>query len=147
MSETREVSELATALVGLSHHVLHLFAEVGRTYKLSQQQVELICAVIVPGKARMSELGRILHLEKSNLSNLVDRMEQRGLAQRTRDPDDRRATLVELTEEGTRLGMLTYGEVTARLSRLTDRLSHEDQTHLTEVVQQLMPEDEERAPA
>lgn len=95
----------------------------------------------------MSELGRSLHLEKSNLSNLVERMEQRGLAQRTRDPDDRRATLVELTVEGTRLGMLTYDEVTARLSRPTDRLSEEDQTHLTEVVQQLVPEDEERAPA
>ncbi len=146
MGETREVSELATALVGLSHHVLHLFAEVGRNYKLSQQQVELICAVIVPGKARMSDLGRTLHLEKSNLSNLLDRMEQRGLAQRTRDPDDRRATLVELTEEGTRLGMLTYGEVTARLSRLTERLSEEDRTHLTEVVHQLMPENGESPP-
>jgi DNA-binding MarR family transcriptional regulator len=147
MNETPEVSELATALVNLSHHVLHLFAEVGRTYKLSQQQVELICAVIVPGKAGMSELGRLLHLEKSNLSNLVDRMEQRGLALRTRDPDDRRATLVELTEEGTRLGMQTYGEVTARLSRLIDRLSVADRQHLTAVVQQLMTEDNQTTPA
>jgi DNA-binding MarR family transcriptional regulator len=119
----------------------------GRTYKLSQQQVELICAVIVPGKAGMSELGRLLHLEKSNLSNLVDRMEQRGLALRTRDPDDRRATLVELTEEGTRLGMQTYSEVTARLSRLIDRLSVADRQHLTAVVQQLMTEDNQTTPA
>jgi DNA-binding MarR family transcriptional regulator len=59
-----------------------------------------------------------LDLEKSNLSNLVDRAEQRGLVVRTRDPDDRRATWVELTSEGTRLAMQTHAEVTVRLNRL-----------------------------
>jgi DNA-binding MarR family transcriptional regulator len=130
---------LATALVALSHHVLHLFAEVGRTHKLSQQQVELICAVIVRGKVGMTDLGRLMHLEKSNLSNLVDRLEQRGLVSRTRDPDDRRITWVELTGEGTKLAMLTHAEVTAKLDELTGSLPRKDQEHLTAVVQQLLP--------
>jgi DNA-binding MarR family transcriptional regulator len=138
MNETPEDLGLATALVGLSHHVLHLFADVGRTYKLSQQQVELICAVIVRGKVGMTELGRSLHLEKSNLSNLVDRAEQRGLAMRTRDPDDRRVTWVELTSEGTRLAMQTHGDVTARLNQLVNHLPLKDQRQLTAVVEQMM---------
>lgn len=138
MDETPEDVGLAAALVGLSHHVLHLFAEVGRTYKLSQQQVEMICAVIVRGRVRMTDLGRILHLAKSNLSNLVDRAEQRGLAMRSRDPDDRRITWVELTEEGSSLAMRTHSEVTARLGRLVNQLPTKDQRHLTEVVEQLM---------
>jgi DNA-binding MarR family transcriptional regulator len=57
-------------------------AEVGRTHKLSEQQVEMIRAVIVRDKVRMTEPSRLLHLEKSNLSNLVDRAEQRGLPPR-----------------------------------------------------------------
>jgi DNA-binding MarR family transcriptional regulator len=134
-----ELMNLAAALVALSHHVLHLFAEVGRTYKLSQQQVELICAVIVRGKVGMTDLSRLMHLEKSNLSNLVDRLEQRGLVSRTRDPDDRRITWVELTSEGTKLAIQTHAEVTAKLDELTGSLPREDQERLTAVVQQLLP--------
>lgn len=129
---------LAEALVGLSHHVLHLFADAGREHNLSQQQVELICAVLVRGKIGMTELGRKLHVEKSNLSNLADRLEQRGLARRTRDPDDRRATQIELTPEGVELAMRSYENVTRRTSQLLGRLSRDDQEHLAEVVQQLV---------
>jgi DNA-binding MarR family transcriptional regulator len=138
MNQPPEDTALTTALMSLSHHVLHLFAEVGRTHKLSQQQVEMICAVIVRDNVRMTELGRLLYLEKSNLSNLVDRAEQRGLVVRTRDPDDRRVTWVELTSEGTRLALQTHAEVTARLHRLINHLPPEDQKHLTAVIEQLL---------
>jgi DNA-binding MarR family transcriptional regulator len=141
MTETPEDVGLAAALVSLSHHVLHLFADVGRTYELTQQQAELVCAVIVRGKVGMTELGKLLHMEKSSLSNLVDRAEQRGLATRTRDSDDRRVTWVELTSEGTRLAMQTHGDVTARLNRLVNQLSLKDQRHLTAVVKQIMAEE------
>jgi DNA-binding MarR family transcriptional regulator len=133
-----ETTGLAAALVGLSHHVLQLFAEVGRQNRLSQQQVELICAVIVREKVGMSELGRVLHLEKSNLSNLVDRAEQRGLVARTRDPDDRRITWVQLTDEGTALAMKTHAEVTARMSELVEKVAPKDQKRLTAVIQELL---------
>lgn len=137
-SKTPQETSLTTALMALSHHVLHLFAEVGRTHRLSQQQVEMICAVIVRDRVRMTELGRLLYLEKSNLSNLVDRAEQRGLVVRIRDPDDRRATWVELTSEGTQLALQVHAEVTARLHRLINHLPLEDQQHLTAVVEQLL---------
>ena len=141
MTETSEDVGLATALVGLSHHVLHLFADAGRSYDLTQQQVELICAIIVRGKVGMTELGRQLHMEKSSLSNLVDRAEQRGLVTRSRDSDDRRVTWVELTSEGTRLAMRTHGDVTARLNKLVEGLSRKDQRHLTSVVEQVMTDE------
>jgi DNA-binding MarR family transcriptional regulator len=137
MTETSEDLGLATALVSLSHQVLHLFTDVGRTYDLTQQQTELICAVIVRGRVGMTELGRLMHVEKSSLSNLMDRVEQRGLATRTRDADDRRATWVELTSEGTRLAMQTHSDVTARLHELVNQVSVKDRRHLTEVVQQI----------
>lgn len=137
-SKTPQDTRLTTALMALSHHVLHLFAEVGRTHRLSQQQVEMICAVIARDRVRMADLGRLLYLEKSNLSNLVDRAEQRGLVVRTRDPHDRRATWVELTSEGTSLAIQTHTEVTARLHRLINHLPPQDQQHLTAVVEHLL---------
>lgn len=139
--KTSEGTRLTTALMVLSHHVLHLFAEVGRTHRLSQQQVEMICAVIARDRVRMSELGRLLYLEKSNLSNLVDRAERRGLVVRTRDPNDRRATWVELTPEGSSLALQTNAEVTARLHRLINHLPPADQKHLTTVIEHLLTRD------
>ena len=109
---------LAEALVDLAHDVLHLFAEAGREHRLSQQQVELICTVIGRDSVGMSELGELLRLEKSNLSNLVDRLEQRGLVVRHRDPHDRRATLVSLTDEGRSVAVETYESATGSVRSL-----------------------------
>ncbi|WP_261554519.1 MarR family winged helix-turn-helix transcriptional regulator [Frankia tisae] len=133
-----EDAGLAEALVELSHHVLHVFADAGRDHRLSQQQVELVCAVVVRESVSMTELGRLLHVEKSNLSNLVDRLEQRALVTRTRDPDDRRAIQVSLTDEGTAVAMKTYYDVTARVRRLLERLPQDDQRNLAAVVRRIV---------
>jgi DNA-binding MarR family transcriptional regulator len=140
MSDTLQDVRLAEALVALSHHVSHLFTEVGRNHRLSQQQVRLLCAVVRNERVCMGELGRQTQLEKSNLSNLVDRLEQRGLAVRTRDTDDRRLTWVALTEEGTALAHLTHAEVTARVNELVAKLSGADQGLLADVVHRLVAE-------
>jgi DNA-binding MarR family transcriptional regulator len=129
---------LAAALVTLSHHVVHLFTEVGRTHKLSQQQVRLLCAIITCPNVGMSELGRQTQLEKSNLSNLVDRLEQRGLVVRIRDPGDRRVTYVELTGEGHDLAIRSHAEVIARVNELTARLPAAERELLTDAVGRMM---------
>lgn len=131
MSDTLEDERLAGALVALSHQVVHLFTEVGRTVRLSQQQVRLLCAINASGNVGMSELGRQTQLEKSNLSNLVDRLEQRGLVVRKRDPNDRRVTYVELTEEGTELAVRSHTEVVTRVNKMTGKLLPEDRARLT----------------
>lgn len=138
MSDTLEGERLAGALVALSHHVVHLFTEVGRTVRLSQQQVRLLCAINACGNVGMSELGRQTQLEKSNLSNLVDRLEQRGLAVRKRDPNDRRVTYVELTEEGTDLAVRSHTEVVARVNKMAGKLLPEDQARLAAAVDRMM---------
>lgn len=129
MDAGTEADELAAGLIDAAHRVLHLFADAGRARRLSQQQVELICAVIVRGSAGMSDLGQILHVEKSGLSNLVDRLEQRGLVARYRDPHDRRATRVTLTDEGRTAGTAIYNDVVNHVRGLVARVP-EDQRRL-----------------
>ncbi|NUR84783.1 MAG: MarR family transcriptional regulator [Nonomuraea sp.] len=139
MTETQiDNRRLATALVALSHDVLHAFNDAGRGHELTAQQTELICAVIVRERVRMSDLGKLLHLEKSALSGLVDRAEQRGLIRRVRDPKDRRVTWVELTEEGHSLAVQTHCEVTSRINAMVERLEVGDQARLASVVEGLL---------
>ncbi len=51
----------------------------------------------------MRELARSLHIDASNLTSLVDRLEERGLVRRRPDPDDRRIRQLVLTDDGLRL--------------------------------------------
>ncbi len=49
---------------------------------------------------RPSELGRRAGLEPSSMTGLLDRMERDNLVKRTPDPQDRRASRIELTCDG-----------------------------------------------
>ena len=50
-----------------------------------------------PGELTMSRLAEFLDVSLSNATGLVDRIEERGLVERSRVPDDRRVVLVRLT--------------------------------------------------
>ena len=48
----------------------------------------------------MVALARSLHCHDSNVTGLVDRLEQRGLIERLSNPQDRRVKLIALTKVG-----------------------------------------------
>src|SRR6516225_3052245 len=52
------------------------------------------------GAMRLSALSEHLRIAPRSTTEVVDALESRGLVQRQRDPGDRRATLVEVTEHG-----------------------------------------------
>lgn len=125
------------ALVQLSHLVQHVFADVSRDRDLTPQQVQLLCH-LKDGPVGMTELGRMLRLEKSSLTGLVDRVERRGLVARVRDAKDRRACRIELTPAGRNLARDSHRDVTTRLERLTGQLPRPDRTHLVTTLTQLL---------
>jgi MarR family transcriptional regulator, organic hydroperoxide resistance regulator len=49
------------------------------------------------------DLAGCLHVDASNVTDIVDRLEERGLAMRTVDPADRRVRRIVLTPEGQEL--------------------------------------------
>lgn len=135
---TTEVTpSLAEALVRLSHTVQHVFADVSREYGLTPQQAHALCR-LVAGPVGMTELSRALHLEKSSLTGLVDRIEQRELVVRVRDGADRRACRIELTPVGNRLAWQTHEEVTRRLDEKLGALREPDRKRLTSAVMRVI---------
>jgi DNA-binding MarR family transcriptional regulator len=48
----------------------------------------------------MGKLAVALHCDNSNITWIVDRLEERGYVERRPDPDDRRVKLIALTDEG-----------------------------------------------
>jgi DNA-binding MarR family transcriptional regulator len=83
------------------------------------------------GELTMSRLAEALDVSFSNATGLVDRMEERGLVERVRVPDDRRIVIVRLTDDG-RAALNDIEYVRAEMfARVVDRL---DDRQLARVV-------------
>jgi DNA-binding MarR family transcriptional regulator len=78
----------------------------------------------------MAELRRLLDLDKSSTTGLVDRAEQRELVRRIEVPEDGRSLRVQLTGEGRELAEKFVAEVSGQLLALTDDLTETNRHRL-----------------
>lgn len=68
---------------------------------LSTPKYSVLNALVETGEAlSLSELAARLSCVRSNMTQLVDRLEAEGLVKRVSDPHDRRAVKAAITEEG-----------------------------------------------
>jgi DNA-binding MarR family transcriptional regulator len=88
---------------------------------------------------RMSELAARAHLAKQTMTTMVRVVERAGLVQRRPDPDDARATRVELTTRGRRFKPVAERELirleTRIVARLGERRTAALRAALTQVVE------------
>ncbi len=104
---------------------------------LSMIQTRLL-GVLRDRRPTINELGRLLDLDKSSVSGLVERAERRGLVSRAPSPTDGRAVLVSLTEEGRSLIGEAATVFEADVLALLDRLPVSDRRALVELVSRLL---------
>ena len=86
----------------------------------------------------MNELARLLELDKSSVTGLVDRAERRGLVTRAPSAADRRSVLVRLTPAGQAVVDATAELFAADVTHLLGRLPARDQAALTRLVSKLL---------
>lgn len=123
-------SGAADGLVRLAFLVQNLYAEVGRGCDLTEAQARMLC-VLTNGPVGMAELSGQLCLERSSLTGLVDRAEQRGLVVREGVPHDRRAVKVSLTAAGATAVHRFHDQLTERLDEVTAELPAAEQERFT----------------
>jgi DNA-binding MarR family transcriptional regulator len=119
---------LAAGMVRLTHLVQGVFTEVAARRGLPPAQARLLCILAAQPRG-MAELSGILGVEKAALTGLVDRIEQRGLAERKPVPGDRRALRVTLTAAGEQAAITVHDEISAEVVRLADALPGPDREH------------------
>jgi MarR family transcriptional regulator, 2-MHQ and catechol-resistance regulon repressor len=69
---------------------------------LTSTQLGVLEAILHKGPLSQRELGRKVLTSAGNMTDVIDKLEHRGLVSRSRQPGDRRAVRVELTAEGRR---------------------------------------------
>jgi DNA-binding MarR family transcriptional regulator len=98
----------------LMHRLFHLqkprFLAIGQEFDLAPQQVMAVRVLEEP--LPMGELAKLLACDNSNVTGIIDRLEERGLVERRPAEHDRRVKRLFLTAEGERLRR----EITRRIS-------------------------------
>jgi len=138
-AEVPEVPQLVPVdgLAQLSFVVAGLLERRAAEHDLSPAAARLLGA-LGHREPTMKELARLLELDKSSVSGLVDRAERRDLVARAPSAADRRAVLVRLTDEGRSLITRAAEQFAGDVSALLDRLPPRDRAALTRIVSRLL---------
>jgi DNA-binding MarR family transcriptional regulator len=102
---------------------------------LSTPKHSVLSELVNAGKPlTLSELAARLSCVRSNITQLVDRLESDGLVRRVDDPQDRRSILAELTPLGREKQAAGASLVAGLKSDLAERLSAADKSALQRIL-------------
>jgi DNA-binding MarR family transcriptional regulator len=108
----------------------------GGEFELAPQQM-IALRILGSGPRKMSELANALFCDNSNVTGIVDRLEERGLVRREAAEGDRRVKLLVLTEEGEWM----RSEITKRMAEPPPpiaSLSEKDQRALRDILKRAL---------
>jgi MarR family transcriptional regulator, lower aerobic nicotinate degradation pathway regulator len=131
---------LVDGLAQLSFLVYNALGEIAGQHDLSIIQVRLL-GVLRDREPTMHALGRLLGLDKSSITGLVDRAQRRGLVTRAVSPIDRRAFQVSITTTGRQLGEQIAARFTERIEVLAGGLTDTDRQLLSRLAAQIVAAD------
>lgn len=97
-SDDRLIFLLSTAQQTLKNYVNKALAAEGVRITVAQSGVLFLLKQ--RDRRMISELGRVLGIENSAMTGLIDRLEKSGFVTRVTDPADRRALLICVTPAG-----------------------------------------------
>lgn len=124
-------------LAQLSFLVQNALVRVAAKQRLSLIQIRLL-GVLRDREPTMNELARLLELDKSSVTGLVKRAEQRGLVERVPSTVDRRVVLVSLTTKGRSLVAGVSAHFEADVSLMLEPLPGADRRRLSKLISQLL---------
>ena len=98
---------LLDAVVDQLHEMIGMMrcAGTGRMVRsgISMTHLHILWLLEHHGDLTMGRLAELVDVSLSNASGLIDRMEERGLVERIRVPDDRRIVIVRVSPEGEKI--------------------------------------------
>ncbi|MFF7145975.1 MarR family transcriptional regulator [Streptomyces sp. SID2888] len=125
-------TEPTDALVQIAFTVMGVLTRVAAEHDVSLTQLRVL-GILRDRRPRMAQLAAFLGLEKSTMSGLINRAEQRGLLRRVRNAEDARAWDVVMTDEGLKLAARVHRQVEEALKPLTDGLDQSGEEALNQV--------------
>jgi DNA-binding MarR family transcriptional regulator len=126
---------VANTLLGRAARLTRLLMRSG-AHKLSRTEVGVL-STLSDGPRRITELAQTEALAQPTVTQLIDKLEGRGLVSRTRSGEDARVVLVEVTPAGTEVFEEVRGEIRGNMREALADLPDAELTELVHASQTL----------
>lgn len=127
-------------------HSIHDLIRFSKEYGLSMPQMSVLFHLHHGNECGVSSIGEHLGVTNAAASQMIDRLVQNGLVERTEDPEDRRVKQLKLTGKGASLVQEGI-EIRQRwIDDLTNRLTLEERETITSALTMLTNAAEELDP-
>ena len=105
-------------MIKLGRITMHRFAEALAPYGLRPRHLAALIELREYGELSQQSLCGRLHVDPTNLVEILNELEEKGLASRHRDPEDRRRHRVEVSKKG----LAVIDKVSAAMDEVEDEL-------------------------
>lgn len=129
MAARRSHGDPVDVLAHAAFVVMAVLTRVAAQHDMSLTQLRVF-GILRDHRPRMAELAEFLGLERSTMSGLIGRAEQRGIVRRVPNPDDARATDVVMTPAGHALAAVVQAQIRGELEPLIARLDPDERDAL-----------------
>lgn len=119
-------ARLRAAVGRLSRRLRHTAAGAG----LTPSEISVLITVVRRGPLRLADLAEIEAVNPTMLSRIAGRLTELGLIDRSTDPGDRRAALVQSTAAGRKMRKRIHSERTKALQEPISQLSEQQRAAL-----------------
>ncbi len=130
-------AELVDSLVQLTFTVHGVLVRVAAEHGLSVTQLRLL-GILRDRTPPMTAIAEHLGLDRSSITGLVDRAEERGHVSRVTSTRDARVTMVRATASGLSLDRQVVAQVTGEIRRLVDHVPSADRDAIERVARAVM---------
>lgn len=102
LDKAKEIHELLFAFMGLFHEkfIKRFRQEHFSEHCLKKNHTKIMHVLYQHDHLSLTEIGKMLDIEKGSLTTLIDQLEERDLVNRANDPTDRRKTPISLSLRG-----------------------------------------------
>ncbi|WP_233407920.1 MarR family winged helix-turn-helix transcriptional regulator [Marinomonas spartinae] len=118
-------------LLGRTNHIKdRLLDQYLAQEEITSSQVKVLLILYFMGTQRSSDISKTLSVDGSAMTRMLDRLEKKQLIKRETDLEDRRSTLIQLTEEGRIVTDRAMPFIQTAIDHLVDCLSTQEQQNL-----------------
>jgi DNA-binding MarR family transcriptional regulator len=118
-------------------HAIGLFVASHEQLELTQAEAHILAYLHPRSTARINDIHEAFGHRRSTLTSVLDRLEKRGLIERTSDPDDRRSVVIALTPSGSAVSKHVFAALTSLESAALAQFSKSDVTAFVRILDEL----------
>ena len=116
---------------------LHDFNRYTRNAGLSLAQMTVLMHLHYQGPSEITHFCEMMQISPAGASQMIERMVQQGVVQRSETPGDRRVRLVSLTDAGQKIVLESIAARQAWIEQLVEALSEQERLKIAAALQTL----------